>query len=602
MGEGKAPHRYDMGVIGNCSYMGYVDVSGNVRWMCWPRFDSPFIFGNLLDQEKGGYFYIRPASEGWESKQYYLPNTNILCTEFRCADGGFRVVDFAPRFAQYERHYKPLMLVRKVEPLDNHPEVVAGCKPGGGGLYEPPKAYRGSNHIQYLGLERPLRLTTDFPLDFVMEEQKLVLDRPHYFCLTYGLPLEAPLETTMESFLGKTRDYWEGWVHSATIPSFCQEEVIRSALVLKLHQYQDTGAIIASGTTSLPEHPGSGRNWDYRFCWLRDSYYTLEAFQNLGHFEELQRYSTFIQNVAGIHDERCRPVYPITGQDESIQERILDLDGYLGNKPVRIGNQATEHIQNDLYGQVLVSLLPLYTDARFVNKNRDLALRNTRALLEGIEATIDSPDAGLWEFRNKEQKHSYTFLFHWAGAHAAAKVADFFGDDELLEKAKGLIEQARQNVEACYDADAGVYRQAMKSQNLDASLFQLITMQFIDPASEKAQQHLDVLARELQGEWPLMYRYRHQDDFGKPKSTFLVCAWWYIEALATAGRAEEALEGFKALLKYSNHLGLFSEDVDEHTGSQWGNFPQTYSHVGLVNAAFLIDRKLNKPVFLTYGE
>jgi len=593
-------HTYPMGIIGNCAYMAYVDLDANINFMCWPRFDGDFIFGRLLDAPNGGYYYIRPAGENYESRQYYLTNTNILCTEFTCPDGRFRVIDLAPRFYQFERYFKPLMLVRKVEPLEGHPQIRIACQPMGEHGKVKPQSYIGSNHIRFLGLERPIRLTSDFPLSFMLEGHPAVLEKPCYNILTYGIPLEGPLATTAEDFLSKTRQYWQAWINSATIPHFYQKEVIRSALTLKLHQFEDTGAIIASGTTSLPESPGSGRNWDYRFCWLRDSYYTLRALRNLGHFEELTDYSNFIQNIAGAEAERYHPVYSITGRSDVIEERQLELPGYQGNQPVRIGNQAHEHIQNDVYGQALVSLLPLYTDERFTGKDQKLALANTRHLLARIEATMEEKDAGLWEFRNRQRQHCYTFLFHWAGSHAAAKIGAYFGEKKLAAKAAKLVKRAAQQIEACYDPKDRVYGQAIGAPYLDASLFQLITLKYLDPASEKAHHHLRKLERELSHGKSLIYRYKHPDDFGLPETTFLVCAFWHVEALAAIGQTPEAIARLEDLLTSGNHLGLFSEDVDAQTGSQWGNFPQTYSHVGLMNAVFTIAQKLGRPDFLVY--
>lgn len=591
-------HQYDMGIIGNCAYLAYINTNADIRWMCWPRFDSSFIFGNLLDQQKGGYFYIQPFEDEFDSKQYYLENSNILCTEFDVEGGRFRVVDFAPRFYQHERYFKPLMVVRKIEPLSGHPKIQVGCQPVGQYGEKRPESYLGSNHIRFLGLERPLRLTTDLPLNFVQTEKPLVLDRSKYCILTYGIPLEGPLESTAENFLSQTLEYWQYWVNNANLPNFHQKSVIRSALALKLHQYEDTGAMLAAGTTSLPEYPGEGRNWDYRFCWMRDTHYTLRSLNSLGHFEELKNYSNFIQNVVGIHGNHYEPVYSITGECDVLDEQQLDLQGYLGNQPVRIGNQAVTHIQNDVYGQMLVSLLPLYTDERFVDKDETLSLQITRQLLKKIEDTIDAPDAGLWEFRNTQQKHCYTFLFHWAGSKAAAKIGRYFQDSALQQNAERLASRASQNIEACYDEEAQVYRQAIGSKNLDASLFQLITMNYLDPGSERAKRHLQKLEEELSANKYLMFRYKHVDDFGEPSSTFLVCAFWYIEALAHTGRLEDAVQGFEEVMKFGNHLGLFSEDVDANTFSQWGNFPQAYSHVGVVNSAFRIANRLNYPDFL----
>lgn len=590
-------HKYNYGLIGNCSYLALIDTHANVGWMCWPRFDSSFIFGSLLDREKGGVFFIRPEKENYTSRQRYVENTNVLETTFDCEDGKFVVIDFAPRFYQYDRFYKPLMLMRKVVKLEGRPRIRVCCQPTGQYGQIQSKTVFGANHIRYEGLGSEVRLTTNAPLTYIHQENAFVLTGTQYFCLTWGVPLEAPLETTVDHFLNQTIHYWRVWISNTSTEHFHQKAVIRSALTLKLHQYQDTGAIIAATTTSLPESPGSERNWDYRFCWLRDAHYTLKALNDLSHFGILRDYANFVENIVIGEDRRFHPLYPIAMNGEP-KEQILELEGYLGEKPVRIGNQAYEHIQNDVYGQVLVTLLPLLTDERLINQNNGSLETLVFHCLEMIDATMNEADNGLWEFRGIEQLHCYTFLFHWAGSHAAKKIGERLQNQEMVQLAQKLVKESTKMIEACYDEERGVYTQAVGTSNLDASLLQLINMGYLDPKSEKAKKHVENLEKELRAENGLFYRYKHPDDFGKPETTFLICAFWYVEVLARMGRIEEAIEIFQSLLEHSNHLGLLSEDIHEATGSQWGNFPQTYSHVGLINAAFAISKKLDKPIFL----
>jgi GH15 family glucan-1,4-alpha-glucosidase len=596
-----AKHTYNHGLIGNCAYLALVDTDANISWLCWPRFDSSFLFGGLLDPEKGGEFSVKPATEGYESRQYYLHNTNILVTEFTCIDGVFKVVDFAPRFLQHERYYKPLMLARRVIPMAGTPRIKVVCRPRGEYGAKEPEILFGSSHLRFMGLERQVRLTTNIALSYLAEEKAFVLNENKHLALTWGIPLEAELESTLDTFYTKTRAYWGQWVKRTYIGYFQQEMVIRSALALKIHQFEDTGAIIAATTTSLPESPDSTRNWDYRYCWIRDTHYVLKALNGIGHFTELEKYAHYIENIALKLEEdevvRLQPLYSITGEAKLI-EQILPLAGYLGNTPVRVGNQAYEHIQNDVYGQVLVSLLPLFVDQRLVQEDKRHLLPVVMNVLRRIESTMYEPDAGLWEFRNKAQMHAYTFLFHWAGAQAALKIGRFFRDYEMMSLAERLCREAEKQVEACYDKEREVYTQAIGVDNLDASLLQMITIGYLDPKSDKARKHVEVLEAELKTPEGLFYRYKHADDFGEPETTFLICAFWYVETLATVGRVDEAIEIFEQLVSYSNHLGLLSEDVDATDGSQWGNFPQAYSHVGLVNAAFAINKKLDSQGFL----
>ena len=583
-----------MGIVGNCSYMAYIDTHAAVKWMCMPRFDSSFLFGSLLDKEKGGEFSVTPEGE-FSSHQYYITNTNVLATEFKCAQGRFRVLDCAPRFFQYERYFKPLMLVRKIELLEGNPVIKVKCRPVGDYGAMQSETVVSSNHLRYLHFDMPVRLTTDLSLSYIQAEQAFVLNQNRYLVFTYGDPLEAPLKATAEDFINKTVRYWQAWIKSTYVPDMYQTEIIRSALVLKLHQYEDTGGIIASGTTSLPEHDGSSRTWDYRYCWFRDSYYTLKAFNEMGHFDELEGYFNYIQNILMNESKRMQPLYTITGSKE-LEEIHLPLEGYLGNQPVRIGNSAYFQTQNDVYGQVLVGLLPLFIDKRLSFGQRNNYKPLVNRLLDWIEETFLEADAGLWEFRNVKQVHTYTMLFHWAGSKAAAKIGVIMNDMELINRALKLEQTAIQNIEKSYDPVRKVYTQAIGAEHLDASTLKMITMNYLDPASQKAKDHLRALEELLKTEQGLFYRYVHQDDFGKPKATFLVCAFWYVDALACVGRVDDAIRTLDGILKYTNHLGIFSEDVGLD-GSQWGNYPQTYSHVGLINAAFRIYKKLDQPNF-----
>src|SRR5690625_1974251 len=408
-------HVYDSGIIGNCSYIAHIDRYGDIIWMCWPRFDSSFLFGSLLDSSKGGQFSIR-SHNIQKTEQFYIQNTNVLCTEITNSEGTFRITDFAPRFKLHERNFKPLMLIRKIEAIHGNPRIQVCChlvkRYGDVKL----KAYPSSNHIDFMGTDVPIRLSTNCSINYILDHEYFVLNEPKYLIMTYGNPLETPLTSTAEDFLKKTIEYWQTWVKNTSIENVYQAEIIRSALVLKLHQYEDTGAIIAASTTSLPEYPGSGRNWDYRYCWVRDSYYVLTALNHIGHFEEMEKFAIYIANIAQANRGRLQPLYGIMGQS-NLEEKTLDyLHGYQGNQPIRKGNQAFEHIKNDVYGQAMIALLPLFTDYRFRHQNTKYARRWTHFILNKIKSTIDEKDAGIWEFRHFDYRHCYSNLFQWAGA------------------------------------------------------------------------------------------------------------------------------------------------------------------------------------------
>ncbi len=591
-----AYHKYSLGVVGNCSYVGYIDTHTDVRWLCMPRFDSPFLFGSLLDSQKGGHFYIQPEDPNYSTQQHYIKNTNILVTEVLLGDSSrYRVTDFAPRFIQNDRAFRPMMLFRKIEVLAGVPRVRVVCEPRADWGEEEAVVLEGSNHIRFLNVGENVRLTSTIPVSFVRNKRAFVLTEDHYLCFSYGLPLEAPLRSTGNEFLSKTTQYWQRWIRSTSISLLHQEAVIRSALVLKLHQYEDTGGIIASGTTSLPEFPGSGRTWDYRYCWLRDSYYTLAAFNSIGHFEESERYFTYIENILHGASGRIQPIYTID-LGTTITEKEINLQGYLGNGPVRIGNAAYDDIQNDVYGQILMSLLPIYTDHRLIIQKKKLSFTAIDYLLTMIEKTLDEPDAGIWEFRGVSKLHTYTFLFHWLGSQAAVKIARQHNQKELLARAEKMVRESALRLERCYDPKQRSYTQGIGQSDLDASALQLLCFRYLDPRSEKATQILKAIEKELLVNGHLMYRYLHIDDFGKPQSTFLVCSFWFVEALALNGQLDRAFDCLGKLLKYTNHLGLLSEDIGLD-GSQWGNFPQTYSHVGLINAVNRLQHLSDRMVF-----
>ena len=599
-----ARHEYRAGLVGNCAYNALVAENTEVLWMCLPRFDASFLFGSLLDVKKGGRFSVQPEEgnkEGGKKKtryqQAYIEHTNVLETTVRAEGGCYQVTDFAPRFRLYDRHFKPLMFVRILRPVEGFVRIKVRCEPVGDYGERQLSSSHGSNHVRYHGLDDALRLTTNIPLLYITEQQNFVLEETKYLVLTYGLPLEAPLEETANHFLKKTIDYWTGWVRHISVPRLYQSAFIRSALVLKLHQYEDTGAVIASASMGLPEAPATPRTWDYRYCWIRDAHYTMKVFESIGHFEELERYFTYVLNLKREHG-RYRPLYRISG--EVLEgEKELPLSGYMNYGPVRLGNQATEHIQNDVYGQVLLALLPLYTDERFKQHYRRMPQGLVEDLLSSIERTLDEEDAGLWEFRQQKGLYCYTQLFHWAGAHAVQQMATVLKLNPLIRRAQRIQIAATKHIESCYVPEKGGYGRHPNDPRMDASTLQLITMGYLTDDRKKARAHLATIERELHAGKGLFYRYRHADDFGTPKTTFLVCAFWYAEALACLGMLDEARSHVEQLLGYANLHGLFSEDVDVTDGSQWGNFPQVYSHVGLLSALIRIDGLLQGPRFLS---
>ncbi|MBY0469943.1 glycoside hydrolase family 15 protein [bacterium] len=582
---------YPFGLIGNCQTSSIITQKGSIDWLCFPRPDSPPVFGKLLDAE-GGHFSIESidSSTGIQS---YIPNTNILETTLTCADGSqFRITDFCPRFYQHGRIYRPMSVFRKVEPLKGSPKIRVVCKPVDGWTKEPAKCIRGNSHLRYEIQNEYIRLVTNMSLTYLCEETPFSLKEPLYFGLTWSSGVEEDLVQLANRFLEQTADYWKTWVKHCSIPSLYQKETIRSALVLKLHCYEDTGAILAALTTSLPEEEGGSRNWDYRYCWLRDSYFFLTAFNNLGHFEETEGFMKFLINVAEKHDhsrERLRPVYCI---DQSLPLPELEHSnwrGFRGSLPVRSGNQAAEHVQNDVYGEMILTLAPVFFDERF----QHLRTPDHEKLLEHLarlcSRSICQPDAGLWELRNGWQEHTFSNLMCWAGLERIHRIQKGGYLQELNLDLKKETSRAEAAVRAA--VKEGSVRNGPKDETYDAALLQLSTLRF--PDEKLVEQTVLRIASELRfgadaENASFLYRYLRKDDFGNPKSAFLICSFWLVQALAKIGKASEAKDVMQRVMASANPLGLFAEHYLPVEKIQAGNFPQAYSHVGQINAAFAI--------------
>src|SRR4051812_49159639 len=413
----------DLALIGNCQYAALASRSGAVVWCCLPRFDAEPIFASLLDAEEGGEFLIG-AAEGEAGTQRYQTNTNVLETTFRTPDGSFRVIDFAPRFFMFDRSFRPTMLVRMVEPIDGTPRIRVSCDPRLGWSKKRPARVEGSHHVNFDGYERPLRLTTDVPLSYLGGRAFSLTERRH-FVLTWGQPVEESLPLLCERFHQETVRYWRTWVKHCQVPPAYQEEVIRSALALKLHCFEDTGAIIASTSMAIPESPGSGRTWDYRYCWLRDAYYVLAAFRRLGHFEERERFISFLLDVAGGNPSLdLAPLYRIDGSSD-LDERILEhWPGMNGEGPVRLGNAAALHQQHDVFGEMVLALAPIFLDDRFSEERSPETLRLVERLARKAISVVGKPDAGIWEYRTEWKPQTFSSLMCWAAADRMAIIAN----------------------------------------------------------------------------------------------------------------------------------------------------------------------------------
>ncbi len=582
---------YRYGLIGNCQTAALIYHDASIDWLCFPRPDSPPVFGRLLDPE-GGSFRIE-AQDLASTDQSYLDNTNILITRLHTQDGSeLKITDFCPRFSQHGRMFRPNALFRIVEPVSGSPTIQVSCRPVNGWDRTWVNPVRGNNHLRFDIGGESLRLLTNMPLTYLCDGTSFALKEPLYFGLTWGLGIEDDLVRTTQSFLEQTKEYWRTWVKQCSIPSLYQAETIRSALTLKLHCYEDTGAILAALTTSLPEEVGQHRNWDYRYCWLRDAYFVLSAFHNLGHFEEMEGFITFLLNIAEKHEhsrEKLRPVYRL---DQSLPLPELvhpHWRGFLSTGPVRSGNQAAEHVQNDVYGEMILTLAPIFFDDRF----KHLRSKDHEGLLKHLAKlcaqNVSKPDAGLWEIRNGWQEHSFSNLMCWAGLERIERIKQrgYLKDLSFdLPKAKAQAEEAIRRA-----VREGALRNGPADESFDAALLQLPILRF--PDLDVSRRTVEIIRQELSvvndpGSQAFLYRYKRKDDFGLPQSAFLICSFWLVQALAKIGEISEAREVMAEAVASANSLGLLSEHFIPKGKGQVGNFPQAYSHVGQINAAFAI--------------
>lgn len=573
----------DLGLIGNCQLSALVERTGSVVWCCLPRFDSEPVFGKLLD-EAGGEFSIAPAAGGM-GRQHYVPNTNILATEFDAPDGRFRIVDFAPRFSQNERMFRPAQLVRIVEPLDGNPSVRVRCEPRLGWSKRPPAVLTGSNHLQFEGYKAPLRLTTDVPTAY-LAGQPFVLTKRQHFVLAWGAPVEEPLAPLCERYLNGSLRYWQRWVKHCNIPPLFQQEVIRSALTLKLHCYEDTGAIVASMTTSIPESANSGRTWDYRYCWLRDSYYVLDALRLLGHFEEREHFTQYLLSVtASAPDLDLKPLYRVDGGSDLDEQVLGHWAGFNGDGPVRIGNGAAAHRQHDVFGELVLALTPIFMDDRFAQERSAATLGLVERLARRAIAVAGTPDAGIWEYRKEWQPQTFSSLMCWAAAERMTRIALRHRPALALEFREAAARLHADLVASAWSGPRNSFVGEHGGADLDAALLQMAPLRFLPPDDPRLAATVDAIRHDLARDGWLL-RYRNDDGLGVPSVAFVICTFWLAEALAVTGRLADARAIMARVGDVLSPLGLMSEDCEVSSRRLWGNFPQAYSHVGLIHAAF----------------
>ncbi len=582
----------ELGLIGNCMISALVDRRGRIVWSCFPRFDGDPVFCRLLDRGSPRGLFAVELLGLRHSEQEYLPNTAVLRTRLVDHRGaGVEIVDFCPRFGQFGRMFRPTMIVRMLTPFGEAPRIRLRLRPSFNYGASVPHVTRGSNHVRFVDDTVSLRLTTDVPLTYLLDETPFHLERPATLVLGPDESLRAGVAEIGREFLEHTVAYWRQLCRRLHTPFDWQEAVIRSAITLKLCSFEETGAIIAAPTTSIPEIPGSGRNWDYRYCWLRDALFVVRTLNRLGYIETMEEYIEYLTNVVSSSpDGYLQPVYGI-GLEHRLHERTLThLAGYRGSGPVRVGNQAFEHDQHDGYGSVVLAVTQAFFDRRLTRPAGPRLFHLLERLGEKAWEYHAAPDAGLWEFRSRSRIHTHSSVMCWAACDRLARIARHLGMEERARHWRARARAICRTIEArAWHPGRKAYVASFDGEDLDASLLLLPAVGYVSARDPRFLGTLAAIEAELK-EGSFIHRYAGEDDFGRPVHAFLACTFWYIEALSACGRYEDAVGVFEKVLACRNHLGLLAEHVDPKTGELWGNFPQTYSHVGLVDCAMRLSR------------
>ena len=581
----------DLAVIGNCRHAALLDRDGRIVWWCFPRFDADPLFSRLLAGNEDKGFCDIQVENAAVSEATYLRNTAILQTTIRDRAGNeVRITDFAPRFKRFERIFNPPQIFRRIEPVAGMPRIKIRVRPTFN--YGGPCSSRalGSNHVRYSGGTETLRLTTDAPLSYIAHETPFALVKPVTLIFGADEPFEAAIDTTSREFLERTREYWLDWVRSLAVPLEYQSDVIRAAITLKLCNFEETGAIIAAHTTSIPEAPGTQRTWDYRYCWLRDAFFVIKALNRLGATQTMEGYIHYITNIAVDADGPLRPVYSVV-HNEALEERIApDLAGYKGLGPVRIGNQAAEQLQHDSYGSVILGASQMFIDERLPRMGDVTLFRQLEPLGTQARRFVMEPDAGPWEYRGRQRIHTHSATMCWVACDRLARIATRLGLADRAQHWQGHADALRSEIlKRAWNERRGALVGALDHDDLDASVLLLPELGLLPANDVRFTRTCDAIGKELNRNGFIM-RYTAEDDFGLPETAFLVCQFWYLDALAAIGRREEAREMFSDVLSRRNSFGLLSEDIHPVTGELWGNLPQTYSMAGIVNTARILSR------------
>lgn len=595
------------GIIGNLESVALVSTEGTIDWCCLPRFDSPSVFGSILDAEKAGFFRISPLSEG-VNKQMYLPETNVLMTRFLRPDGVCEVLDFMPVRTDQPGcgPHTPIDIVRIVRGVRGSMRMRMECAPAFNFARTSHAVHSTETGAVFCSEAGCLTLTCPVPVE--VESGRAVAEftvgarESVTFILRFreeSAPEPLPAEARDGSpLLDEAVRYWRNWISRCTYTGRWRERVIRSALTLKLLTYKPTGAIVAAATCSLPEEIGGVRNWDYRYTWIRDAAFTVYSFIKLGFTEEATGFMNWLEQRA--HEEEringpLNVMYAIDGRHDLTESHLDHLEGYRGSRPVRVGNWAYNQLQLDIYGELIDSI---YLYDKHVTPVSYSLWRQVRSMLNWVAANWNQPDEGVWEVRSGRHHFVYSKLQCWVALDRGLRLAA----RRSLPLNRAHLEEQRDRIfewimSQGWDSEQKSFVQAAGSQTLDAAILLMPLVYFIAPTDPRMQSTLDAIMNRLVSD-SLVYRYQlsgevfTDDGLSGGEGTFSMCTFWLVEALARAGRLEEARFIFEKMLTYCNHLGHYSEEIGP-TGESLGNFPQAFTHLGLVSAALNLNARLD---------
>lgn len=582
----------DYGIVGNCRSAALISKDGAIEWLCLPQFNSSSVFASILDKEKGGIFTVTPKYLE-RTTQHYIPRTNILVTRFHCLDGIFEIQDFMPRYRidKNDGYYTPPDLVRYIKHIVGDPEITLCYKPKLEYAIPETKNVIEQDYIKSSTVKGPydsLYMYSSIDLTAFDGSKTVKLKNDEFCLISYNQKLLHQDVRRSRLKLERTKVYWLNWAERTTSYKVFQEEIIRSALTLKMLSFDKSGAILAALTTSLPETIGEERNWDYRFCWIRDASMVVKIMTSLGHFRMARHYLNFIIDILPEKDEKMQIMYGIRGEKKLTEQILGHLSGYENSYPVRVGNAAYKQKQNDIYGillDVIYQHFALYTTSLEHSEELWTIVRN---IIKVVDTNWQKPDRGIWEIRSENKHFTFSKVLCWAAVDRAVKIAELLKREIYVERWSKLRIKIENDIHKnAWSEDKQAFTQAYGSEDLDASVLLMESYGFISATDQRFVNTVLAIQKELEHNG-LMFRYRNQDDFGTPKSAFTICSFWLINSLYKIGRKKEAIQKFKTLIGYSNHLGLFSEDLDFETKRMLGNFPQAYSHLALIETAITI--------------